>query len=83
MLEQFYTYHYVLGRLRGSSLGAIFDDLAAYLHERGHSPKVAQAYLCGAGHFSHWLDLERISPKAVSETTLASFMDSHLLLLCH
>jgi site-specific recombinase XerD len=78
MLERFYTYDYVLGRLRGSSLGDIFDDIAAYLHERGHTPKVAQAYLCGAGHFAHWLDREGLSPKAVSEATLASFMDSHL-----
>lgn len=34
MLERFYTYHYVLGRLRDSSLGDIVDDLATYLHER-------------------------------------------------
>lgn len=78
MLERFYTYPYVLGRLRGSSLGDIVDDLAAYLHERGHASKVAQAYLCGAGHFAHWLELEKISPHAVNETTLTSFMDGHL-----
>ncbi len=68
----------MLSRLRGSLLGDIVDDIAAYLHERGHTPKVAQAYLCGAGHFAHWLDRERLSPKAVSEATLASFMDRHL-----
>ena len=78
MLEDFYTYPYVLRRLRGSSLGDIVDDMAAYLHARGHAPKVAQAYLRGAGHFAHWLDRERISPHAVTETTLASFMDAHL-----
>lgn len=78
MLEHFYTYDYVLRRLRGGPLGGIIDDFAAHLYKRGHCPRVAQAYLSGAGHFSHWLELKRISPKSVSEATLAAFMNGHL-----
>lgn len=78
MLEQFFTYRYVLARLRGGALGEILDDVASYLRERGHSPRVGQSYLCAAGHFSHWLDSKRISPSAVEEATLASFVEEHL-----
>jgi site-specific recombinase XerD len=78
MLEQFFTYGYVLARLRSGALGGIVDDLAAHLGKRGHSQRVAQAYLCAAGHFSHWLDIKKICPNDVSETTLVSFLDGHL-----
>ena len=70
MLDQFFTYSYVLARLRGGALGGILDDVAAYLGERGHSRRVGQSYLCAAGHFSHWLDVKGICPSAVNETTL-------------
>jgi integrase/recombinase XerD len=78
MLEQFFTYGYVLARLRGGALGGILDDVAAHLGKRGHTPRVGQSYLCAAGHFSHWLDLKRISPNAVGEVTIASFLEGHL-----
>jgi site-specific recombinase XerD len=78
MLEQFFTYGYVLARLRGGALGGILDDVAAHLKKRGHTPRVGQSYLCAAGHFSHWLDLKRISPNAVGEVTIASFLEGHL-----
>lgn len=92
MLDQFFTYGYVLARLRGGALGGILDDVAAYLGERGHSRRVGQSYLCAAGHFSHWLDIKGICPSAVNETTLTSFVAGHFPrckcqvphgLLCH
>jgi site-specific recombinase XerD len=78
MLEHFFTYGYVLARLRGGALGGILDDVAAFLEKRGHTRRVGQSYLCAAGHFSHWLDLEMISPNAVEEATIASFVEGHL-----
>ncbi len=78
MLERFYSYAWVLQRARGGALGAILDDVAAHLHERGHTSRVGQSYLCIAAHFSHWLGLEEIAPTTVSEETLARFESEHL-----
>ena len=77
MLERFYTYAWVLRRARGGALGSILDDVAAHLHERGHTVRVGQSYLCVGAHFSHWLRLEGIAPTAISEETLARFENQH------
>lgn len=78
MLERYYSYQWVLRRARGGALGCILDDVAAHLHERGHTPRVGQSYLCVAAHFSHWLGLEGIAPTAVNEETLTRFEREHL-----
>ncbi len=56
----------------------MLDDVAAHLHERGHTLRVGQSYLCVAAHFSHWLGVEGIAPAAVSEETLARFASEHV-----
>ena len=78
MLDQFFTYGYVLARLRSGELGGILDDVAAYLEKRGHTQRVGQSYLCAAGHFLHWLERKRIRASTVEEATLASFVEGHL-----
>jgi len=78
MLERFFSSTYVLNRLRDGALGEFVDDLAAHLHERGHSRRVAQAYICATGHFAHWLVGERIPPTALDEKTATRFIEEHL-----
>lgn len=78
MLERFFIAPYVLRRLRSGALGHVVDDLAAHLHERLHSRRVARAYLCAAGHFSRWLAVERIRMRRIDEQTVARFLNEHL-----
>lgn len=40
MLDRFFRDSRILDRLRGGVLVSHFDDLAAYLHGRGHSPQM-------------------------------------------
>src|SRR3990172_5210822 len=78
MLDRFFTSPYVLERLRRGALGAVLDDLAARLHDRGYAPAVAQSYLLIAGHFSRWLTSEGIASIDLSADTIAWFREEHL-----
>jgi integrase/recombinase XerD len=78
MLGQFFISNYVQRCLQGGALGPAVNEVAAYLHERGHSPRVAQSYLLAAGHFLRWLALKRTPFSTVSEATLSAFLEGHL-----
>lgn len=78
MLDRFFAPKHVSARLRAGALGSILDDVARHLHGRGHSRRVGQAYLCAAGHFSHWLKAKGISAVSVNEATLSRFRQDHL-----
>jgi site-specific recombinase XerD len=77
MLEHFFEKERVASRLRRGVLGGVLDELASHLHNRGHSANVARSYLGAAGHFSHWLGLEKIALQAVNEETVARFLERH------
>jgi site-specific recombinase XerD len=78
MLEKVFRHPSVLKRLRGGVLGGALDDLAAYLLGRGHTLTTVQMYLRGAGHFSYWLQLERIPAVSLREEVVGHFLQKHL-----
>lgn len=82
MLERFFTDPFDLDRLRRGALGEALDDVATYLLEGSYSPAVARSYLLAAGHFSHWLTLEGISPPGLHPDVVAQFQDEHLPMCC-
>lgn len=82
MLDRFFRDSRVLDRLRSGVLGSHFDDLATYLHGRGHSLQMIEKYLRAAGHFAHWLEREAIPCSSLSEDTLRLFAEEHLAWCC-
>jgi integrase/recombinase XerD len=59
-------------------MGAAFDDLVAYLFERGHSVSTIQQYVCGVEHFDSWLRRTRRGIEAVDEAAVDDFLQRHL-----
>jgi site-specific recombinase XerD len=78
MLDQIIRRPQALRRIRNSYLSTFLDTFAEHLFSKGFSPGTIHHYLDSAEHFSRWLEEEKISPNAVSEDTVRSFIDSHL-----
>ena len=78
MLDRFFTAPQVLERLRRGALSTALDEVASRLHDGGYASTVAKSYLSIAGHFSHWLALERIAPVGLSTETVVRFREEHL-----
>ena len=78
MIEQVFRSARVVRRLRGSQLRPAFDDLIAYLSERGHPASTIQQYVQGAEHFEGWLRRTRRRVDAVDEAVVDDFLQRHL-----
>jgi integrase/recombinase XerD len=78
MIEHVFRSVRVVRRLRGRRLGSAFDDLVAYLSERGHSASTIQQYVQGVEHFDGWLRRTRRAVEAVDETVVGDFLSRHL-----
>ncbi len=78
MIEDVFRSARVVHRLRGSRLGSAFDDLVAYLSERGHPPSTIQQYVQGVEHFDGWLRRSRREVAMVDETVVDKFLKRHL-----
>jgi site-specific recombinase XerD len=78
MLEKAFRSKRVVRRLRGSRLGAAFDDLVAYLIERGYTTKTIRLYVQAAEHFDGWLRRTRRTVEEVDQALVETFMRRHL-----
>lgn len=79
MVEQFFCDPHVVARLRRRTpLGEGLDELAAYLHRRGYALVSAQDYLRGAAHLGYWMGIARIQLAALTEDTIARFLEGHM-----
>ena len=78
MIEIVFRSTHVVRRLRGSKLGPAFDDLVAYLSERGHPPSTVRQYVQGVQHFDGWLRRTRRAVETVDETVIDHFLHGHL-----
>jgi site-specific recombinase XerD len=78
MNEQVFCSARVIRRLRASNLGASFDDLIAYLVERGHPVSTIQQYVQSVEHFDGWLRRTRRSAADVDEALVDRFIERHL-----
>ncbi len=64
MIEQVFRSGRVVRRLRGSRLGSAFDDLVAYLSERGHSACHGSLGLCTPYEVHHGLAIATLARRA-------------------
>jgi site-specific recombinase XerD len=78
MIELVFRSAHVVRRLRGRKLGAAFDDLVAYLSERGHPPSTVRQYVQGVEHFDGWLRRTRRAVETIDETVVDDFLNRHL-----
>lgn len=78
MIEHVFRSARVVRRLRGSQLGVAFDDLVAYLSDRGHPASTIQQYVQGVEHFAGWLRRTRRVVEMVDEAVVADFLSRHL-----
>lgn len=78
MVEQFFRDPRAIARLRSTPLGNAVDDLAEYLHARGHAHVSGQDYLRGAAHFGYWIAAEGIAVSEVHEEVITRFLDEHV-----
>lgn len=78
MIEQAFRSTRVARRLQGSLLGVGFDDLVAYLVERGHPVSTIQVYVQSAEHFINWLQRTHRTIESVDETVVQRFLKNHL-----
>lgn len=77
MVEQFFRNSRTIARLRATALGRGLDELAEYLHARGHSHVTGQDYLRGAAHFGYWIVAEKIAIPEINEEVVARFLRDH------
>jgi site-specific recombinase XerD len=78
MIEHVFRSARVVRRLRGSQLGSAFDDLVAYLSERGHAASTIRQYVQGVEHFDGWLRRTRRAVESVNEPLVDDFLCRHL-----
>jgi integrase len=78
MIEKVFRSARVLRRLRGSRLGGAFDELVAYLVERGHPPSTIQPYVQAVEHFDGWLRRTRRTIAEVDNALVDDFLYRHL-----
>ena len=78
MIEHVFCSARVVRRLRGSQLGLAFDDLVAYLSERGHAASTIRQYVQGVEHFDGWLRRTRRAVESVDEPLVNDFLRRHL-----
>jgi integrase/recombinase XerD len=79
MLDQAIACPRVRARLRSGPLGALLDDYVTRLRGRGYARHTIRCHIWAIGHFSTWLQAQGLSPAAVNEELVRSFLhDGHL-----
>lgn len=78
MIEQAFRSARVVRRLRSTLLGPAFDDLVAYLSDRGHAVGTIQVYVQAVEHFDRWLRRSRRGVVSIDEAVVERFLRDHL-----
>lgn len=78
MLEQIFASPGIANRLRCGVLGGFLDDFATVLDARRYCLRTIRQYVRGAGHFSFWLGVARISLSEINEDTAREFLVQHV-----
>lgn len=76
MLDQYFRRPSSVAELRAGPFGQLVEEFAAYLHDRGHAFKVAQAYVRRADRITRWLAAKGLSLGALDERRCQAFLRS-------
>lgn len=64
--------------LGASVLAPSVEAYGGYLRHHGYCARGIRAYLCGVGHFAHWLTEKRIALGRIDEALVRRFLTRHL-----
>ena len=75
MIDHYFRRRGVVARLRSGLFGKRLEEFAVYLHDRGHPPNTARAYLWAAEEFVCWIVANKTTASSASVMLSLAIVD--------